>query len=390
MKGRTRFTVRLIVMLLVVGLLFGAVFGFGAFKNYEIGKFLAGFGNQSQTVATIKAQTSAWQPSLSSVGSLVAVNGADLSPQVAGVVQSINFESGADVKQGDVLLVLAPNNDPAVLAQLQATADLDQVTLARDTKQFAADAISKAQVDTDRANVATAGAQVKAQQALIAEKTIRAPFSGRLGIREVNLGQFLAVGTTIVTLQQLNPLFVDFYLPQQSLSNVAVGQTVNVAVDAFPGQSFAGQITALNAAVDTATRSIQVRARIANDDERLRPGMFATVSIGVGATAAFVTLPQTAISYNPYGDTVFLVHQDRDASGNPVIDPHSHKQVLVVQEDFVTTGDTRGDQVAITKGVAPGDIVVTAGQLKLHNGSAVVINNTIQPPNDPNPTPPNE
>jgi membrane fusion protein (multidrug efflux system) len=381
MKGRTRFTVRLIVMLLVVGLLFGLVFGFGAFRNYEIGKFLAGFGNQSQTVATMTAPTSTWQPAMSSVGSLVAVNGADLSPQVAGVVQSIDFESGADVKAGDVLLVLAPNNDPAVLAQLQATAALDQVTLARDVKQFAANAIAKAQVDTDRANVATAQAAVQAEQALIAEKTIRAPFTGRLGIRQVDLGQYLPVGTTIVSLQQLNPLFVDFYLPQQALSHIAVGQNVQVSVDAYPGQSFQGQITALNSAVDTATRNIQVRARIANDDLRLRPGMFATVSIGLGAPVSYVTLPQTAIAYNPYGDTVYVVQHGKDPAGH---------DALIAHQTFVTTGDTRGDQVAVTKGIAPGDIVVTAGQLKLHNGALVVINNSVEPPDSPNPSPPNE
>jgi membrane fusion protein (multidrug efflux system) len=381
MKGRTRFAVRLIVMLLIVGFLFGAVFGFGAFKSYMIGKFLAGFGNQSQTVATITAETTNWQPAMSSVGSLVAINGADLSPQIAGVVQSIDFESGADVKQGDVLLVLAPNNDPAVLAQLQATANLDQVTLARDIKQFAANAIAKAQVDTDRANTASAVAAVQAEQALIAEKTIRAPFSGRLGIRQVDLGQYLPVGTTIVSLQQLNPLFIDFYLPQQALSRIAVGQTVNVAVDAYPGQSFQGQIVALNAAVDTATRNIEVRARIANDDKRLRPGMFATVKIGIGAATSYVTLPQTAIAYNPYGDTVFVVQHGKDEAGH---------DALLAHETFVTTGDTRGDQVAITKGLNPGDVVVTAGQLKLHNGSPVVINNSVLPPDSPNPNPPNE
>jgi membrane fusion protein (multidrug efflux system) len=381
MKGRTRFTVRLIVMLLVVGLLFGLVFGFGAFRNYEIGKFLAGFGNQSQTVATMTAEITPWQPAQSAVGSLVAVNGANLSPQIAGVVQSINFESGADVKAGDVLLVLAPNNDPAVLAQLQATANLDQVTLARDVKQFSADAIAKAQVDTDRANVATAVAAVQAEQALIAEKTIRAPFTGRLGIREVDLGQYLPVGTTIVSLQQLNPLFVDFYLPQQALSTVTVGETVKVAVDAYPGQSFQGQITALNSAVDTATRNIQVRARIANDDLRLRPGMFATVSIGLGAPVSYVTLPQTAIAYNPYGNTVYVVQHGKDEAGH---------DALIAHETFVTTGDTRGDQVAVTKGLAAGDVVVTAGQLKLHNGAPVVINNSVEPPDSPNPSPPNE
>ncbi len=381
MSTARKTTWRMILMLVVVGLIFGGVFGYGAVRNIFIAKFLASFGNQAQTVATTIATTSAWQPTLNSVGSVVAVNGADLSAEVAGIVDTIHFKSGADVPAGALLLTLRPNNDPAVLAQLQATAALDEINYQRDVKQFHANAIAQSQVDTDRANLEGAQAQVQAQQALMAEKQIHAPFAGRIGIRQVDVGQYLPVGTQIVTLQQLNPLYVDFYLPQQAVSQLQVGQTVNVAIDAFPGQVFPAKISAINAVVDSTTRSIQVRATLPNDNLVLRPGMFATVKVNVGAPQELVTLPQTALTYNPYGTTVYTVKKNTGPDD---------KTVLTAEQVFVTTGDTRGDQVAVLTGLAPGAEVVTAGQLKLRNGAPVMINNAVTPPSNPNPNPPNE
>jgi membrane fusion protein (multidrug efflux system) len=346
-----------------------------------IGKFIATLSNPPQTVATIVAETQPWQASMNSVGSVVAINGANLSAQIDGIVDTIDFKSGETVPAGQLLLTLRPVNDAAVLAQLQATAALDAVNYQRDLKQFQADAVSMATVDADAASLKTATAQVEAQQALINEKQIRAPFAGTLGIRQVDIGQYLPAGTEIVTLQQLNPLFVDFYLPQQALAQVAVGQAVNIGVDAFPGKNFPGTITAINSALDTTTRTVQVRATIGNDQMLLRPGMFTTVNITVGQPQQLITLPQTAITYNSYGDTVFIVRKGKDAAG---------KDQLTVDQTFVTLGDTRGDQVAVLQGVSPGDQVVTAGQLKLKKGSIVMINNTIQPSNNPNPNPPNE
>jgi membrane fusion protein (multidrug efflux system) len=372
---------RLVIMLLAVGILFFLVFGFGAFRSFEIGKFLATLSNPPQTVATIQAATQPWQASLNSVGSVVAINGANLSAQIDGIVDTIDFKSGESVPAGQLLLTLRPVNDAALLAQLQATAALDAINYQRDLKQFQADAVSMATVDADAASLKTATAQVEAQQALISEKQIRAPFAGTLGIRQVDIGQYLAAGTEIVTLQQLNPLFVDFYLPQQALAQIAVGQAVSIGVDAFPGKTFPGTITAINSALDTATRTVQVRATIQNDQLLLRPGMFTTVNITDGQPQQLITLPQTAITYNSYGDTVFIVHKGKDANG---------KDQLTVNQVFVTLGDTRGDQVSVLNGVSAGDQVVTAGQLKLKNGSIVVINNTIQPSNNPNPNPPNE
>jgi membrane fusion protein (multidrug efflux system) len=346
-----------------------------------IGRFLTTLSNPPQTVATAVATELPWQSALSSVGSIVAINGANLSAEVGGIVATINFESGQQVKAGQVLLTLRTNNDPAVLAQLQATAALDQINYQRDQKQFQADAVSQSTVDTDRATLASAQAQVKAQQSLMEEKIVKAPIAGKLGIREVDLGQYLAAGTQIVTLQQLNPLYIDFYLPQQALADIAVGQPVSIGVDAYPDKHFTGTISAINSAVDVTTRTVQVRATLRNDDLLLRPGMFGTVDLNVGQAQNRLTLPLTAIAYNSYGDTVYVVGHGKDAKG---------KDELVAQETFVTVGDTRGDQVAVLKGLKAGDQVVTAGQLKLKNGSILQINNSIQPPNQANPNPPNE
>ncbi len=372
---------RMTIMLLIVALIFALVFGWGYMRGVFVAKFLKTFAYQVQTVATIKAQETLWQPSVDSVGTLTAINGASLSAEVAGIVDSINFKSGQDVQKGDVLLTLRPNSDSAVLAQLQAQARLDAITYARDEKQLAANAISQAQLDTDRANLDAANAQVAAQQATMNEKIVRAPFAGRLGIRQVDLGQYLQAGTTIVTLEQLNPLFVDFYLPQQDIAQLQVGQVVDVGLDAYPGQTYKAKIVAIGATIDAATRSLAVRAVLENDKLRLRPGMFASVSVEVGAAKDAVTLPQTAIAYSSYGDTVYIVKHGTDAQG------HAN---LVVSQVFVTLGDTRGDQVQVLSGVQPGDEVVTAGQVKLHNGSPVMVNNIIQPSNNPSPNPPNE
>jgi membrane fusion protein (multidrug efflux system) len=376
-----RIVKRLVIVVLVLAVLFGLVFGWGALKAHFIGKFLSQLPYQPQTVSDIAASDSAWQSSMSAVGSVVAINGANLSSEVSGIVDTINFESGDNVTPGQTLLTLRTNNDPAVLAQLQATAAVDNSNYERDRKQFRADAVSAAQVDTDRATYLAAEAQVQGQLAAMAEKVVKAPFAGTLGIRQVNLGQYLAAGTEIVSLQQLDPLFMDFYLPQQALAQIKTGQPVKVLIDAFPGRNFPGTISAINSIVDTATRTVQVRAKIQNPSLLLRPGMFGTVAIAVGAPVNLVTLPQTAITYNPYGDTVYILHNGQDHSGKPA---------LIANQTFVQVGDTRGDQVSILKGVSTGDRVVTAGQLKLHNGSTVVVNNAVPVPDEPNPNPPNE
>jgi membrane fusion protein, multidrug efflux system len=215
-----------------------------------------------------------------------------------------------------------------------------------------------------------ARAQVAEQQAVLDKKTLRAPFAGRLGIRAVDLGQYLSAGTAVVTLQALDPIFVEFFVPQQDVDRVRLGEPLRVTVDAFKGQTFDGKISAVNPKVDTGTRNLQVQATLQNPDHKLLPGMYATIDITTGAPENYITLPQTAISYNPYGNTVYVVVKNDAAGGKPE---------LVARQTFVTTGPTRGDQVAVLKGVKAGDTVVTAGQIKLHNGSRLVINNSITP-----------
>jgi membrane fusion protein (multidrug efflux system) len=372
----------MIIMLLIVILLLTAIGGWQAFIGKMIKKGMAAAFSAPPAVATATAVESSWQAHTQAVGNIRAVKGADLAPQASGVVDEIHFESGNDVPKGALLLRLRPNDDPAKLAQLEAAATLDEQTLKRDQEQLEAQAIAQATVDTDVANLKSAKAQVAAQQALIDEKTVRAPFAGRLGIRQIDEGQYLTAGTVVVTLQQLDPIYADFYLPQQELANIKRGETVSAHVDAYPGVNFAGTITSINSKVDTTSRNVQVRASFPNADKRLIPGMYATVEIDKGAARNLVTLPQTAISYNPYGDVVYVVAKGgADDKGNPQ---------LVVQQRFVRTGPTRGDQVAVESGVAVGDVVVTAGQMKLHNGSVVVINNSVTPTDNPAPNPPNQ
>ena len=375
-------TKRMVIMLIFAGLLFGGIFGFQAFKAKMVKKFMSSQGIPPQAVSTIQAGEQSWQRQIEVVGTLQAVCGADLAPEVSGLVSKINFKSGDEVKTGTLLVGLDASADLAKLQSLKATADLAEKTYLRDLKQFKEQAISQATLDADAANLKSASAQVAQQQALVDQKSIRAPFAGRLGIRAVDLGQYLNPGAKIVTLQALDPIFVDFYLPQKSIGEVAVGQQVSVKTDAFPDQSFAGTVSAINPKVDTSTRNVAVRAAIRNPKHLLLPGMFATTDIKIGQPKSYVTLPQTSISYNPYGNIVFLVEKNGLTKDG--------KPRLTAMQKFVTTGETRGDQVAILKGVKPGDLVVTSGQIKLRNGTPIIVNNAIEPANNPAPTPTDE
>jgi membrane fusion protein (multidrug efflux system) len=369
----------MIIMLVGAAIVLGGYFAFQQFKAKMIHQFLATLSNPPQVVSTVVAADQPWQPELQAVGSLRAVNGATLSLELAGMVEKLNFQSGEDVQAGQVLLQLRAEDDIAKLASLQASASLAQVNYDRDLQQLRARAVSQAVVDSDNFTLRNAKAQVAEQQAVVDKKTLRAPFAGHLGIRQVDLGQYLNPGTAVVTLQALDPLYADFTLPQQALSQVAVGQSVTAHVDAYPTQTFPGRIIAINPQVDTDSRNIQVRASLGNPDRHLLPGMFVTVTIDAGKPQQEVTLPQTAITYNSYGSTVYLV--------KPANDTADGKKSLVATQSFVTTGATRGDQVAVLTGVKPGDIVVSAGQIKLHNGSPVVVNNKVQPTDNPAPAP---
>jgi membrane fusion protein, multidrug efflux system len=372
-------TKRMVIMLVTVAVVFGGIFGFQAFKGAMIKKFMSSMKSPPQTVSATKAATSAWQPTIEAVGSLRAVKGADLSLEVAGVVDTISFNSGDDIEQGALLLKLRADDDTAKLQSLQATADLSEITYQRDLKQFQIQAVSQATLDTDVANLKNAKAQVAQQQAILDKKFLRAPFAGHLGIRAVDLGQYLGAGTVIVTLQALDPIFLDFFVPQQVVDQVRLGQSVAVRVDAFKDRTFAGEIAAINSKVDSSSRNVQIRATLKNPDHKLLPGMYATVDISTGAPQNYITLPQTAITYNPYGDTVYVVdNKGAQQDGKPQ---------LVARQTFVTTGPTRGDQVAVLKGVNEGETIVTAGQIKLHNGTPLLIDNSIMPTADAAPLP---
>jgi len=370
-------TKRMFIMLILVAVVFGGVFGFKAWTGYMTGKKMAARGMPPQTVSALQANYQEWQPKLHAVGSLRAVRGVNISPEVSGIVARIHFKQGQDVKKGDLLLELDASSDTARLQSLRAAAKLARITYRRDQAQFQVKAVSQQTVDTDDANLKQALANVAEQQALVDKKFIRAPFSGRLGIRQVDVGQYLDVGTEIVTLQTLNPVYLDFFLPQQALNAIRVGQKVIARINTWP--AFSGKIAVINPQVESATRNIKIRAILKNPMHKLLPGMYATVDVVSGPPRRYITLPQTAIVYNPYGNIVYLA--GKKGTGK------QGKPKLVAKAVFVTTGSTRGDQIAIIKGIKEGDTVITTGQIKLRNGSPILINNVIQPGFDANPQP---
>lgn len=371
---------RMTIMLCGVFLLLGLIFGFNQLKTFMIKHFISGMGLPPATVSTMVIATTEWQPKLSSVGNVRAFRGVELSTEVAGLVASVPIKSGQDVKEGELLIKLNDSSDVAQLNSLKAMADLAKVINERDRQQLAIQAISKNVFDTSAADAKSKQAQVEQQTALVAKKNLKAPFSGRVGIVSINPGQYVNSGDKLLTLQTLDPIFVDFNLPQSNAEQIAVGQVVEVTTDAFKDASFTGKITAVSPKVDTNTRNIQVEAQLANPDKKILPGMFANVNIKLGDQVKLLTLPQTAVTYNPYGSTVFLAKSSgkKDKQG---------KEILEAQQVFVTTGATRGDQVAILKGVEEGATVVTSGQLKLKNGTPLIINNKVEPANSPNPKP---
>ncbi|QGM97468.1 efflux RND transporter periplasmic adaptor subunit [Methylocystis parvus] len=371
----------MLIMLASVAVIFGGLYGFTVFRSMMIARFLASMANPPQTVAIATAKLEEWRPTLSAIGTLRAVSGADLALEVSGVVEKILFRSGEDVGAGQVLLELRKDTDRSRLESLKATAELNEINLRRDQAQLKLKAVSQATVDSDLANLRSAKADVAQQEAVIAQKTLRAPFAGRLGIRSVDIGQYLSAGTVVVTLQALDELFLDFVLPQQNLNGLAVGQSASATVDAYPGQRFVGRIAAINAKVDQASRNVQLRASFANADHKLRPGMFASVEVAIGKAERLVTVPQTAIVHAPYGASVFLAQNDpptgKDAaSGGPV-----------ARQTFVRLGATRGDEIAVIEGLKAGALVVTAGQMKLRNGAPLKISDAPKPSVDPDPKP---
>ncbi len=338
-----------------------------------------------QTVTTTKVVAADWQPQLNSVGTLMPFRGVDVTAEIDGLVREIKFKSGQQVKQNEVLFNLNADSDIAQLHALQASAELAATVLKRDEAQLAVQGVSQAQVDADRADLKSKHAMVEQQSALVEKKTIRAPFSGRLGITAINRGQFVHAGDKLVSLQTIDPIYINFNVPQRQVAMLKVNQNLKVISDAFPNTAFSAKVNAINPVIDTATRNVLVQAKLANEKMQLLPGMFANVSLDVGEKTSAIVLPQTAITYNPYGSTVFVVKNAEakkdDAKGE------SGKPTLTVSQVFVETGATRGDQVVITKGLTSGQEVVTSGMLKLKNGTDIVVDNTHVPANDANPHP---
>lgn len=376
-----------------VGAIIVLVLVLGGIKGYQVKQMMDGFkaqGVPKSTVSTVKAAMSDWSPALDAVASLRAERGADLSVEAGGIVDAIQFRSGDNVKAGQLLLQLRAHDDIAKLDSLKASLQLAESVYKRDTQQFEAQAISQAVLDNDQATLRSARAQVAEQQALVDKKTLRAPFAGQLGIRAVDLGQYLQPGSKVVTLQALDTLFADFALPQQALAQLKVGQRVEAHVDAFPDTVFKGTIAAIDPRVDTETRNVQLRATLANAEHKLLPGMFARLSISVGAPTPYLTLPQAAIIANPYGETVYVIGKAGDTPAKPdeaQAGAALPSDTLVARQVFVTTGARRGDQVTVLSGIKEGDEVVTSGQIKLRNGAPVVIDNSVQPASDPAPKP---
>lgn len=354
---------RLIIVLLALALLFGGIFGWKYLQMQKMAAMQAG-GQPPAVIAAEPVRGDRWQPSLAAVGSLVATQGVYISSEIAGQVQAIHFESGVRVEAGAELVTLDDDVDRAELAGLQAEKRLAEIQFERARKLLRDKTISRSEYDQAEANLDNAAAQVASQQARIRKKHIKAPFAGQLGIREVDLGQYLAAGDRIVSLQSMDPIFVDYSLPERYLDELSIGQVVEVRVQAWPGKVFTGTISAISPRIETATRSVPVRATLVNPEQLLRTGMFAEVKTLLPARDHVLTLPEQAVSYNPYGDSVFVI-QEKDGG-------------QVVQRRQIETGEVRDGRVEVTDGLEEGEQVVTAGHNKLRNGMAVTIDNSIQ------------
>jgi len=361
------------IMLLSMGILFGGIFGYQMFRGYMIKKYMANHVPPPVSVSSLVAEYQPWQTTLHAIGTLRAYRGVDVSTEVAGTVRSIEFTSGAQATANQLLITLIDDAETAQLQTFQAAAELAQINYERDKKQFSASAISKSTLDASLANVKSTKGQVNQQLAIIAKKNIRAPFAGKLGITTINPGEYLKPGDKIVTLQALDPIFVDFFLPQQNVPKISPGQSVSITSDLYPGKVFEGTISSINPLVDAATRNVHIEARINNSEYKLLPGTFANIDIQIGKAQPYITVPQTAVSFNPYGNMVFIAEKT--------------PQGLIAVHTPVTLGERRGDQIAIVKGIREKDLVITSGQMKLKNKMPIVINNAIVPSNDANPTP---
>jgi membrane fusion protein (multidrug efflux system) len=375
-----KFIVAFLLMFVVAGLIY---FGLGYFKVNQIMGFVqlaksGAFEPPPTAVTTTVAEKSQWQPTLETIGTVTAINGVTISTDLAGIVSKIAFESGSKVKEGDLLVQLNTDQEQAQLAQAEAQRDWTQITLTRNQDLLAKRTVSQSDFDSATAQFHQAQATVDQYKALIARKTLRAPFAGVVGIRQVNLGQYLNTGDAVVTLQSFDPIYVNFSLPQQDLSQLTVGQAVEVALDAYAEKVFPGKITAINSLVDQNSRNVQIQATLPNAEVQLRPGMYAKVKVVLPETQEVIAIPSSSIHYAPYGDSVFVVSEMKSEAG---------KTYKGVKEQFVKLGQSKGDLTAVLSGVKPGDELVTSGVFRLRSGAAIIVNNKAQPGSEISPNP---
>ena len=368
---------RMFLMLAVAAVV---IFGLGYFKTKQIQAAIKQntFTPPPTAVTTVVAHQETWPSTLSVVGTVAAIHGVTVSADLPGTVEKINFESGRTVQPGDILLEQDTRQERAQLAAAQAARDLAKVNFGRYQQLNKDGVISRMDYDKAAADQKQFDANVVEIKISIERKTIRAPFTGVLGIRQANLGQYLGAGAAIVTLQSVNPIYVNFGVPQENVGHLRVGEQVHLTADNLPGTSFAGRVTALDSVVDPNTRNIQVQATVQNPQGKLRPGMFVHVDVNVGSSHSVLPLPATAIAYAPFGDSVYVLQNIKGPDG---------KTYRGVRQQFVKVQGGRGDQVAIISGVNAGDEVVSSGVFKLRNGAAVQINNKVQPQNNPAPKP---
>ena len=371
---------RMFVMLTVTAALIAGL-GFVKFKQIQtaVGQ-AAAFQPPPEAVTTIVAAAAPWPATLSAIGTVAAVQGVTVSADLPGTVDTIGFASGQIVHEGEVLALLDTRQEQAQLAAADAQRELAVLNFQRMQGLLTGNVISQAEFDRATADSRQTQARVGEIRAAIDRKTIRAPFSGVLGIRQVNLGQYLSAGDALVTLQSMSPIYVNFGVPQQATAQMRSGRVVRVTAGELAGVEFTGRITAIDSVVDVSTRNVQVQATFANPAGTLRPGMFVQTEIMLGSGSPVVALPASSISYAPYGDSVFVVSDLTDPTG---------KQYRGVRQQFVKLGASRGDQISVVSGVKAGDEVVTSGVFKLRNGAAILVNNKVRPGNNPAPKPEN-
>jgi membrane fusion protein (multidrug efflux system) len=368
-------------MLLMLAVVIALIAGLGFVKYRQISAAIAMGGSYApppDAVTTIVAARQNWPSTMDIIGTAAATQGVTVSADLPGTVARINFESGKAVREGDVLVELDTRQERAQLAAAIAQRDLARTNFKRTQELVKQGVMAQTEFDNTSELQTSAEAQVGEIQATIDRKTIRAPFTGVLGLRQVNLGQYLAAGQAIVPLQKLDPIYVNFGVPQQTSAQSMAGRTLRITSDDLPGAKFAGKVTAVDSVISEATRNIEVQATLPNPQGKLRPGMFVQVQVVLGASRDVITLPASAINYAPYGDSVFVVTDLTDPKG---------KKYRGVRQQFVKVDGSRGDQVAVVSGINPGDEVVTSGVFKLRNGAAVTINNSVQPSNNPKPNP---